>query len=164
MLRNYLRNKTVMAAVSIAVGIFLIIARSTAFNILCRIAGYALLAAAVAYVLLYFFGRNQNPVQIQYAGVAAVAGLLLIFLAPTLQYVFPVLFGICLLIVGIGNLTATREDGFPMYSKVGPILTIIVAILIIIRPGAVANIVVLLAGIGLVINGLSELALIRRIW
>jgi len=164
MLRNYLRNKTVLAGVSIAVGIFLIIARKSAFDILCRIAGYALLAAAVAYVLLYFFGRNQNPVQLQYAGMAAVGGLLMIFLAPTLKYVFPILFGICLLIVGIGNLAATREDGLPMYSKVGPILTIILAILIIIRPGAVASIVVLLAGIGLVINGLSELSLIRRFW
>ncbi|MBR0387707.1 MAG: DUF308 domain-containing protein, partial [Clostridia bacterium] len=43
-------------------------------------------------------------------------------------------------------------------------LTIVLGALILFHPGAIVNAVVMLAGIALILNGLSELDMIRRIW
>ena len=164
MLKDLLRNKTIMAAASIAAGIFLMIARRSALYTLVRVLGYVLIGIAVAYLLLYLFGKNKNQIQLSYAGGAAVAGALIILLAPTVINLFPILAGIALIAIGIMNLTAARDGIYPTYSKIGPILTIVLGVLVLFHPGAIVNMVVFLVGAALVLNGLSELDLIRRLW
>ena len=164
MLQNLTRNKTLFAVGSIAMGLYMCIAgRSVLYNIV-RVGGYVLLATAVGYALMYFFGSARDQVQLWYAGVAAIAGLLIVRLAPGIVNLFPVLAGIGLILAGVGNLThAATENGLPQTAKVGPILTIVLGGLILFHPGAIINAVVILAGIALILNGVSELDLIRRL-
>ena len=129
------------------------------------VAGYVMLATAVGYALIYFFGPRRDQVQLGYAGLATAAGLLIVWMAPAIVNLFPMLAGLGLIVVGLTNLMhAAREEGMPAASKVGPILTIVLGALILFHPGAIVNAVVMLAGIALILNGLSELDMIRRIW
>ena len=164
MMQQLIRNKTVMAAVSILTGIYLMIVRGRVTTQLFRIIGYALLLTAAVYLVLYFVRGDRDQVKLGYAGIAAVAGLLVQWLAPMILHLFPVLLGLALIIAGIGNLTGARSQGFPKSSWIGPALTIVLGALILFHPGSVINTIVFLAGAALVLNGLSELDLIRRIW
>ena len=165
MIQKLIRNKTLFAIVSIAMGIYMCFAgRGVLYNIV-RIAGYVMLATAVGYALMYFFSPRRDQVQLGYAGLAAAAGLLIVWMAPAIVHLFPALAGLGLIIVGLSNLMhAVRGEGMPAASKVGPILTIILGTLILFHPGAIVNAVVMLAGIALILNGLSELDMIRRVW
>jgi len=164
MIRQLMRNKTVMAAVSIVTGIYLMIVRGNVTNQLFRIIGFALLLAAAVYLVLYFTRGRQDQVKLGYAGIAAVAGLLVLWLAPMILHLFPVLAGIVLILAGISNLTGARSQELPKQSWIGPALTIALGAVIMFHPGGVISIIVFLAGAALVLNGLSELDLIRRVW
>ena len=165
MIQKLIRNKTLFAVVSIAMGIYMCFAgRGVLYNIV-RIAGYVMLATSVGYVLMYFINSRQDQVQLGYAGLAAAAGLLIVWLAPMIVNLFPVLAGLGLIIVGLSNLLhAAGGEGLPAASRVGPILTMVIGALILFHPGAIVNAVVMLAGIALILNGLSELDMIRRVW
>ena len=164
MMQQLIRNKTVMAGVSIITGIYLMIVRGGVTTQLFRMIGYALLLMAAAYLVLYFVRGDRDRVKLGYACSAAVAGLLVQWLAPAILHLFPVLLGISLMIAGIGNLTGARSQGFPKSSWLGPVLTIVLGAVILFHPGSVINTVVFLAGAAMVLNGLSEFDLIRRIW
>lgn len=165
MIQKLIRNKTLFAIVSIAMGIYMCFAgRGVLYNIV-RVAGYVMLATAVGYALMYFINSRQDQVQLGYAGLAAVAGLLIVWLAPVIVNLFPMLAGLSLILVGLSNLLhAAGGAGMPVISKVGPILTIVMGAVILFHPGAIVNTVVILAGIALILNGLSELELIHRVW
>ena len=165
MIRKLIRNKTILAVASILMGIYLVIARGSAIDSLARIIGYALIGVGAAYALMYLLGKTRRDrVQLYYAAATAVCGLLLMWLAPRIVNLLPMLMGLALIITGISNLTATRDDAYPKAAKIGPVVTIILGALVLFRPGMVLNVVVMVAGIALILNGLSELNLIRRIW
>ena len=164
MIRNLMRNKSISAIAGIVMGIYLIIARRSALYSLVRVIGYVLLAVGIAYAILYFFGSRRDQIQLGYAAAAVIGGLLVTWLAPTVVNLFPVLMGLCLMIAGISNLTAARDDVYPAASKIVPVLTIVLGAVILFHPGSTINLIVLLAGVALVLNGLSELDMIRRIW
>ncbi len=168
MIQSLIRNKTVMAAISIITGIYLMIARRNATSTLVQMIGYALFAMAIAYLVLYFMerknGTQQDQVKLGYACGAAVLGLLVRLLAPLILNLFPVLLGIAIVIAGISNLKGAKDLNSPKAAWIGPILTIVLGAVIAFHPGAVLSTVIFLAGVAMVINGLSELDLIRRIW
>lgn len=164
MIRQLIRNKTVIAVISIITGIYLMIARKNATYTLIRMIGYALFIAAAAYLVLYFVRGDHDRVKLQYACGAAVLGLAARLLAPAILNLLPVLLGIAIIVAGISNLMGARSQNLPKASWAGPILTIVLGAVILIRPGTVISTAVFLAGAAMVLNGLSELDLIRRVW
>ena len=94
----------------------------------------------------------------------AVLGLLARWLAPTIVNLVPVLVGIAIIAAGVSNLMAARNMNYPKATMLGPVLTIVLGALVVFHPGFVLSTVIFLAGVALVLNGLSELELIRRVW
>ena len=165
MIRNLVRNKTVFAILSIVMGIYMCVAGRSVLYSIVRVAGYGLIGAAMIYLIMYFVGQGgRDQVQMGYAVVSGIAGLLIVRLAPTIVNIFPMLAGIGLILAGAGNLLQASRNGMPMVSKVGPIVTLVLGVLIFTHPGSVMNMVVTLSGIALILNGLSELDMIRRVW
>ncbi|MBR2822672.1 MAG: DUF308 domain-containing protein [Clostridia bacterium] len=165
MIRSIVRNKTVLAILSIVMGIYMCVAGRNVLYSIIRVAGYGLIGAAIIYLVLYLTGQNgRDQVKMGYAIVSGIAGLLIVRLAPAIVNLFPILAGVGLILAGIGNLTQAAGSGMPMVSKVGPIVTLVLGLLILTHPGTVVNMVVTLAGIALILNGLSELEMIRRVW
>ena len=164
MIRKLIRNKVLFAIVSILMGLYMCFAgRGVLYNIV-RVAGYVMLATAAGYALMYFLGSSRDRVQLGYAALAGIAGLLIVWMAPAIVNAFPVLAGLCLVLAGVGNLTQASREGLPRSAMVGPVLTIVLGAVVLFHPGSVVNAVVMVAGIALILNGLSELNMIRRFW
>ncbi len=165
MIRNLIRNKTVFAVLNIVLGIYMCFAGRHVLDTIIRVAGYGLLGAAVVYAAMYFLGQGgRDQVKLGYAIAAGIAGLLIRVLAPAVVNLFPVLAGIGLILVGAVNLAQAYKSGMSLASMAGPALTEVLGILILLRPGFLVNAVVMVAGIALILNGLSELNMIRRVW
>lgn len=165
MIRNLVRNKTVFAILSIAMGIYMCVAGRSVLYSIVRVAGYGLIVAAVVYLIMYFMGRDgRDQVKMGYAIASGVAGLLVVRLAPAIMNIFPMLAGLGLILAGAGNLVQASRNGMPLVSKVGPVVTLVLGVLVFTHPGSVMNMVVTISGIALILNGLSELDMIRRVW
>ena len=165
MIQKIIRNKTILAALSIVAGIYLILARRSALDMIVRMLGYGLIAAAIGYVLSYFLGTHRDETQLGYAVLAGVGGILVITLARSIVNIFPMLMGLLLLLNGLGNLVQSFSNGgTSIADKVLPGLVALGGLLIMIHPGAIVNSVVILAGVALIVNGLADLNMIRRFW
>ncbi len=161
--QRFLRNKVIAAVLSIAFGIYLVIVRRNVVDGVIRVAGYASLVAGVAYLLYYLFGPAKDQVQLGYAAVLGISGLLLIWMAPAIRDIFPILAGVLLILAGVSNLTGAKNALLPWYVRLFPILIIVLGAWVLFNPGSTVDIVVLLIGIGLILNGVNELDLVHRI-
>ena len=161
LVEKYLKNKTIIAIASVIIGIFMIIKGGSMAEGVVRVIGYILIGAGVVYLISYFTSSDRDQVLLGYAVTSAVAGLVIVLLAKTIVYAFPVIAGAVLILNGLVNLTQTEDA--PAYSKGTSVLLIVLGILVIIFKFAVVNAVMVLLGIGLILNGLSSLDIIRRI-
>ena len=164
MFQRIMKNKTAVAVASIVAGVYLMIARRHAVITLIHMLGFALFAVAAVYLVLYFTDPNRDRMKLGYAGGAAVLGLLARWLAPAIINLFPVLLGLAIIAAGISNLTAARNLNTPKASWIGPALTILLGAVILFHPGSVISTFIFIGGAALVLNGLTELDMIRRIW
>ena len=163
MIERFLRNKVIAAVLSIVFGIYLVIVRKNVVDGAIRVAGYVSIAAGVAYLLYYFFGPAKDQVQLGYAAMLGISGLLLIWMAPAIRDVFPILAGVLLILAGVSNLTGARSALLPWYVRLFPILIIVLGAVLLFNPGRTMDIVILLVGVGLILNGVNELDLVHRI-
>ncbi len=165
MLDKIIRNKTIYAVASIVIGIVMIIKGGRMATDLVRIVGWLLIGTGLAYAASYFFGEDRDEVQLGYAILAGIGGLLVVLLAGTIVSLFPVLAGILLIVNGVINLGNLKGDaGAPGNAKITAIAVIVLGILVIIFGKTVINAAVVIMGILLVLNGLAELNVIHRFW
>ena len=165
MIQKLIKNKTIYAVASIIIGIIMIILQKRVLDDVIRVIGWILIGTGVAYLVSYFIGGNKENVRIGYAIAACAGGLLLILLAKSIVHLFPILAGVLLIINGVMNLNGVNgEKDIPAYSKGTAIAIIVLGVLVIIFGQTLLNLVVLLMGICLVLNGLAELDIIRRFW
>lgn len=168
-LNTMLKNKLIPAILSIALGIVMIIARRAALDLLVKIIGGMIAAGGVAFFVAWFFrpageeGRNTSMI-LGPAVIMIAVGLLMIFFAKTVVDIFPVLMGIVLILNGIGHLTAAGMNGDDrlLLGLLG-IVTIALGILLVARPGFMANAVVIWIGAFFVVNGIFDLFMIKRV-
>ena len=165
MISRIIRNKTILAALSIIAGIFLIIARRSALDMIVRILGYGLIAAAVVYAASYFFDQAKDETKLGYAVLTAIVGILVVCLARTIINFFPRLLGLVLIINAAANLSQSFSNpDAPITEKIMPCLVAAAGLWILFHPGTVINTAMMIAGITLIVNGLTDLSLIRRFW
>lgn len=164
MLEKYVKNKMIMSIAGIVIGLILMIWRGSFVESMIRVIGYVLLAAAAVYLIMYFKNKQSDSVMLGYAGVAAGAGLLLILLCKTIYRAFPVIAGILMIISGAITLLQVLQDKeVPLFNKILPVLVIIFGILILTRPGKIADAIVFCVGAVFVVNGISGLLASREI-
>ena len=164
MIRRYLKNKTIMSVAGIVIGLILMIWRGSFVESMLRVIGYVLLAAAVVYLVMYFKESQGDQTLLGYAVAAGGAGLLLILLCRTILRVFPVIAGVLMILSGIVTLAQVIKDkDVPLISKLLPVLVIALGILIVTRPGRIANAIVFCVGAVFAVNGISGLLANREL-
>ena len=165
MLQKLIRNKTILAVASILFGLWLMIFRTAALNLVIRVAGYGLLAIGAAYLVYYFMTGRGESIRLGYGVVAAIAGLLVLSLGPALINFLPVLAGLVLILNGGADLYHLWEQDRSFRPVlIMPAATALLGLLVVFHPGAVAGAVVLVAGAAFVLNGLADLNIIRKFW
>ncbi len=164
MLEKYVKNKMIMSIAGIVIGLILMIWRGSFVESMIRVIGYVLLAAAAVYLIMYFKNKQSDSMMLGYAAVAAGAGLLLILLCKTIYRAFPVIAGILMIISGAITLLQMFQDKeVPLFNKILPALVIIFGVLILTRPGKIADAIVFCVGAVFVVNGISGLLASREI-
>jgi len=164
MLEKYVKNKMIMSIAGIVIGLILMIWRGDFVESMIRVIGYVLLAAAAVYLILYFKNKQSDQTMLGYAAFAAGAGLLLVLLCKTIYKAFPVIAGILMIISGaITLLQVIKDKDVPLLNKILPALVVAFGILILTRPGKIADAIVFCVGAVFVINGISGLLASREI-
>lgn len=168
MMKYLLRKKIVPAALSVILGIVIIIARRSALDLLVRIFGWLVIAGGVGFVAVYMTSHNRESgmlgATLGIAAVTVIIGILLIHYAETVVDFFPTMVGILLILNGLSNLTEASVDrDNRIISGIMGVLVILFGLLIVLRPGIVADTIVICIGISLVLNGVFDLYLLHRV-
>ena len=160
------RAKLVPAFISIAFGIVLIIARSSAMEVVIRIAAGMLIACGVGCVLMLFFAPVKESMQLTVGGMMALAGVLAWIGSSALVNLFPILLGIGLILNGLSNLaplSAPGENAGTAVIVIFSLLMIVGGAFIAFNHNAMKDLLMLYIGIGYVINGIFDLIILHRV-
>lgn len=164
-------TKVVSSLLFIVIGLVLIIWRDPALTVICTILGALLCAAGVVGIVMYFVTKERSFAStaiLAIGVVAAVVGLYLALNPAVLMAIVPAVVGILIVISGIINLsesiTIKKEngDGFVL-SLILSLITVALGLLIILKPSILNNIILVLMGISLVYDGVSNLIIIAGI-
>ena len=98
------------------------------------------------------------------AALSGAAGALLVLLSGFFLRAFPILAGCLMILSSAAGLYQMMNSIYtPWYSKALSVLVLLLGILILIHPGAIANAIVFCIGAAFMVNGISGLIMIRRI-
>ena len=166
--RMMLKEKTLPALLSVALGIVIIIARRSALDLLVKIVGGLIIAGGVAAVAVYLNRKDRDKGDLKMvlimAAASAVIGLLLISLAESIVDFFPTLMGIFLILNGLSHLAeAGTDQENRIAAGITGVITILFGILIVARPGFIANAIMVFIGVFFILNGLMDLFMVRRV-
>ncbi len=166
--RELAKSKTIPGLLSIALGIIMIIARRAALDLLVRIIGGIVLTGGLAFLAVSLVrpdiveNAKNNMIM---AALMILAGLILILSAESIVDFFPTLMGILLILNGLSHLAAAGADRENrMFDLLIGIVTMILGILIVMQPGAIANMAMVFIGASFVANGLFDLFMVRRMY
>ena len=168
MIRDLIKNKAVPALLSIALGIVIIIARRATLDLLVKIIGGLVITCGVGFVVAYLTRSDPDAGNLKMililAGTAMLIGILLISFAQAVVDFFPTLMGILLILNGLSHLTEASVDSQNrIVVGIMGILVILLGILIVARPGAIADMVMIFIGASFIINGIMDLVMVNRI-
>ena len=161
--KKFIRNKILLAVLSIILGVILIVRQKAAIDSLVYLVGIILLIAAVVFLIYFFMQKEKQPAQLILAILSLILGLLFAIKPGLIVDIFPVLMGIILILSGLADLghsiTAPKGTGGRIFLILFSILVILVGVLCLFRPGAIANALALFLGICLLYNGIFDLIL-----
>ena len=166
--KELLKNKTINALVSVALGIIIIIARRAALDLLVKIIGGLVLTGGLAYLAINIIRPDTTPTlktDLIIAGLAILAGLILIICAEGVVDFFPTLMGIFLILNGLSHLAVAGADkANRIVDAVMGIIIIVLGALIVMRPGIIADAIMIFIGAAFLVNGLFDLFLVKRVY
>lgn len=165
-IRTLMKGKLIPAILSIVLGIVLIVARRAALDVLVKIVGVLIAVSGVAFIVAYFVRGDSNAklqLTVGPAAVAVIFGIVLFFCASAVVDFFPILMGIILILNGLSHLTvASVDDGDRVITAIMGVIVIIFGVLIVLRPGFVADAVMVFIGAFFIVNGLFDLFIVKR--
>ncbi len=166
MIKRLHRAKLVPALISIAFGIALIIARQSAMDVAIKIGAVMLMACGAGALAMYLFGPIKDGAQLMTGGFLALLGVLAWVFSRDLVDLFPIITGIGLILNGLSNLSTLSVP--QRYAGKGivtlfSILMVACGILILVRPGAVADALLIYVGISYIINGVFDVVILYRV-
>lgn len=165
-IRTLMKGKLIPAILSIVLGIVLIVARRAALDVLVKIVGILIAVSGVAFIVAYFVRGDSNArlqLTVGPAAVAVIFGIVLFFCASAVVDFFPILMGVILILNGLSHLTmASVDEGDRVLTAIMGVVVIIFGVLIVLRPGFVADAIMVFIGAFFIVNGLFDLFIVKR--
>ncbi len=170
-LRQQRRSALLVAAGTIVLGLALALWPDHSVSLMCMLLGGALLVFGALYIIGWFAGRRGegSPVVVLIPGVVlAGLGIWLMVSAETVITLVQYVFGAVLVFHGVLDLQAAVSLARYGYQNwwldlVLAILTVLLGILILLNPFGTFAALVVLIGLSLVYDGVSDLYLIWRL-
>ena len=165
--KQLLNSKLVPAVLSIILGIIIVIARRSAVDLLVKIVGGVVIAAAVGFIVIYLTRPDKEAGNLKMvlisAAVAALIGILIITFAESVVNVFPILMGLYLILNGLSHLTAGYADPENrVIAVIMGVLVIALGLLIVVQPSFLVNTIMIFIGAAFIVNGISDLLMEKR--
>lgn len=161
--QNMVHDKLIMGIMSLVFGVVLVVWQAGAIAEIIRILGILLLIGSAVALLTYFLGRENkgNPSTLATAILGIIVGLIFAYVPEWLIAFFPVVMGIILIVNGILDISMlasspARTAAFPL-GIVLAIFTLILGLVSLFQPLAVADAIVLVIGIAFLVNGVGDL-------
>ena len=169
-LREQRRSSIAAAAVTVLVGILLVVWPNHSVDLICKILGVAVCVTGVIYILGWLSRRKEGaPIYFILPGVILIAlGLWLVTMPESVVLLIQYLFGAILIFHGVIDLQGAMvlmrcrapQRGIDLVLS---ILTVVLGILVIINPFGTFAALIMLIGIALIYDGVSDLYLVWKL-
>ena len=166
--KSLLKSKLVPAILSIVLGIIIIIARRSAVDLLVKIIGGLVIAAAIGFIIVYLTRPDKEagnlPMVLLTAGATALTGILIIVFAESIVNIFPIIMGIYLILNGMSHLAAGyAAPENRIIAVIMGVLLIVLGILIVMQPSFLVDMLMIFIGAAFVVSGLSDLLIEKKV-
>lgn len=171
LLRDIKMNAVLSAIVCVVLGLVLVIWPSVVGNMFCYVVGGALLLSGISYIVSYFRNRDNASLfqgDFLLGLIFSVIGLWIILKPDVIISLIPILFGIVILLHGFMDVQQALNLKRAGYDKWGAalavsIITVGFGATLLFNPLMAANIGIMLMGVGLIFDGVSELWVLSRV-
>lgn len=172
LLKKIKTNVVISAIVCVILGLVLVIRPGLSMRIVCTAVGVVLIVAGVTRMIDYFAARDgsmYSQINLVFGIILAVVGVWIVLKPDTVLAIIPIIVGIVIVLHGINNIKQAMElwrDKYDMWWVAGimGVLTVGFGILLICRPFAAIDTVVMLIGICLIYDGLSNIWIVSRVY
>lgn len=159
------RSNIFLGVIGLIAGIFLLFWPMKSLTFICKIFGAGLLLYGIPTILLFFFNKNKTGSSALFFVIgilAALFGIWILITPESLITLIPTIIGIAIIIDSAFNIAAAmhisrQEGGRWKLSLTFAILTILLGLILILKPLGVANVITMLIGIFLIINGITDI-------
>lgn len=172
LLKKIKTNVVSSSLLCVILGLVLVFRPGMSMRIVCTAVGVVLLVAGVMRIMAYFAMRDGSmyaQVNLVFGIVLAVVGVWIVMKPDTVLAIIPIIVGIVIAIHGLHNLKQAMELWRDKYDKwwiafLMGVLTVGFGVLLICRPFAAIDTVVMLIGIFLIYDGLSNIWIVSRVY
>lgn len=168
--KSIYRGNMIYAICMIVLGLVFAFWPQDSRELLIRILGVLLVLSGAALIYLFFRNRatGQLPVSIVGGVIVAVLGILLIAKPETFIEFVIIVAGAFIGISGVMNFCQTLSLAMTRFrlwwvAMIMSILTIVFAVLVISKPGKIADVIFIVTGIFMVVDGLTDMWITRSI-
>ncbi len=165
------KSKMIAGIISALLGCVLIFWPGLSMGLICQFVGAALTITGVLTALVFFTQPKDNPFRAAslIAGIPlAVLGVFIMLKPSFLVEFVPIFVGVIVLFDGMMNLIETFDLMKQKYSRwwislIFAVLTIILGVLLILRPFGIAKFIMQAIGVIMLYNGISDIFIASRI-
>lgn len=168
-MREFIKNMKISyflaAILYIVLGTILLVWPNTTGNIVCFAFGLLLLAYGIITIISFFVHDSRLGsfrFELVLGIICAAVGLLFLLRPDIVLSIFPVILGIYIVIDALLNLKRALELHSMLYPRWWVALTlslvsVALGVLILLRPGMTAEVLIMVIGVVFIYNGLSDL-------
>lgn len=171
-LKKFKTNVVISSLLCVALGLVLVLWPGLSIQIVCTAVGAVLIVSGVIRIVGYFTAKDgsmYSQINLIFGIVFAVVGVWIVIKPEKVLAIIPIIVGIVIVLHGLHNLQQAIELCKDKYDKwwialLLGILTVGFGVLLICRPFAAIDTIVMLIGIFLIYDGLSNIWIVSRIY
>lgn len=172
LLKKIKTNVVISSLLCVILGLVLVIRPGLSMRIVCTAVGVVLIVAGATRMIDYFTDRDGSmyaQINLVFGIVLAVVGVWIVVKPDTVLAIIPIIVGIVIVIHGLHNIKQAMELWRDKYDKwwiacIMGVLTVGLGVLLICRPFAAIDTVVMLIGFFLIYDGLSNIWIVSRVY
>lgn len=171
-LKKFKTNVVISSLLCVVLGLVLMLWPGLSIQIVCTAVGVVLIVSGAMRIVSYFTAKDGSiyfQINLIFGIIFAVVGVWIVIKPEKVLAIIPIIVGIVIALHGLHNLEQAIELCKDKYDKwwialILGILTVGFGILLICRPFAAIDTVVMLIGIFLIYDGLSNIWIVSRIY
>ena len=172
LLKRIKTNVVVSSALCVILGLVLVFRPGLSMRIVCTAVGVVLIVSGVMRMIAYFTARDgslYSQANLIFGIVLAVVGVWIVMKPDKVMAIIPIIVGIVIAIHGLHNLQQAAELWRDKYERwwialILGVLTVGFGVLLVCRPFAAIDTVVMLIGFFLIYDGLSNVWIVSRVY